>query len=558
MVQEEILMKKTALTILVCIFLTCVYGQQPTDYTTAEINTINTDRSAAEGNLYHDAGLDIFYIGVTDGSLKELGTVISRGATDEDVLSWNTSTNQWEATPPTIAGITLEKTIINNIKRARVKLQAFNNINQTSYTVIPESFEFNQTLATISDNKLTNLEGKLNFIVQPNFLSAALNVNVNCILYKNNTAVQKVFGSNYISNNNNHNTSSSSFTFLIEDIVRSDIIHFVFEREANTGFTELVSDGIETSFIFIEESTDLEIITNVTAPLNLSIAQGPPGPRGPRGAQGNQGPAGSSVIIKPYITSASRTQIPTNQTEYKITIFGQNFDTNTLFEIIDGDLTNLIITNTEVLSPTQVQLTFTSTGLEDSYLLRAYNNGNSHFGVDITLDVVDKIVLIPGDNVAWENETFGIEVGNGTMRTTVPNGGWNKQATFGSVPANTDCILEFRYAGRGINSTRDAYAMIGLTIDPTANTSYTTIDHAIYLRNGADVYIYENGSSRGRRSVTLNDGDFFEIKRTGTTITYHQNGTLIYTSLVPSTGELFYDSSVHLSVSLLDIKLSYE
>jgi hypothetical protein len=43
--------------------------------------------------------------------------------------------------------------------------------------------------------------------------------------------------------------------------------------------------------------------------------------------------------------------------------------------------------------------------------------------------------------------------------------------------------------------TTSGYAMAGLTADPTASTSYDTIDYAWYYSTGGSLSIYENGAS---------------------------------------------------------------
>lgn len=50
------------------------YIIQAQDYTTAEIKTIHTNKTAAEGDIYHDSELDIFYLGESSGSLIILTT----------------------------------------------------------------------------------------------------------------------------------------------------------------------------------------------------------------------------------------------------------------------------------------------------------------------------------------------------------------------------------------------------------------------------------------------------------------------------------------------------
>jgi hypothetical protein len=51
--------------------------------------------TAGQGDLYVDEN-DVYYLGLDDGSLKEIGIVTERGDSTGDILSWNDTTEQWE------------------------------------------------------------------------------------------------------------------------------------------------------------------------------------------------------------------------------------------------------------------------------------------------------------------------------------------------------------------------------------------------------------------------------------------------------------------------------
>lgn len=94
--------------------------------------------------------------------------------------------------------------------------------------------------------------------------------------------------------------------------------------------------------------------------------------------------------------------------------------------------------------------------------------------------------------------------------------------------------------------------MIGLNTDPNTNNSYTSIDFAMYVyirsdQNRTLIQIRENGSSRGSgydQAGTI-IGSTLCIRRTGTTIEYLKDGVVIFTSSKSSTGDLYYDHSIH-------------
>jgi flagellar hook assembly protein FlgD len=74
--------------------------------------------------------------------------------------------------------------------------------------------------------------------------------------------------------------------------------------------------------------------------------------------------------------------------------------------------------------------------------------------------------------------------------------------------------------------------------------NYNEIDYAFYLGAAGDLYIYENGVSRGAFG-TYQIGDRLRVERLGNTVVYRLNGALLYTSAVPSTGTLLVDSAIY-------------
>lgn len=153
----------------------------------------------------------------------------------------------------------------------------------------------------------------------------------------------------------------------------------------------------------------------------------------------------------------------------------------------------------------------------------------------------------------WQNISSGLSVFDGGVQTNSTATGWNKQANFGSIPANSDGELTFVFDGSGVNGSSTSIGMIGFCVDPTANASYNTIDHAIYV-NGTTKYIYENGASRGNFGQ-VGVGDIFKIVRQFNQITYYHNGEVFYASTILSTGELFFDCSLYRNIKISNIKL---
>ncbi|CAM1363083.1 hypothetical protein [Tenacibaculum xiamenense] len=131
--------------------------------------------------------------------------------------------------------------------------------------------------------------------------------------------------------------------------------------------------------------------------------------------------------------------------------------------------------------------------------------------------------------------------------------GWNQQgySLVRAIPAGAEGHLNFT---AGPNNT---YRMIALNSDPTSNASYTSLDYAIYLAP-TWVYVYENGSYRGR-FVTYVSGDQFEINvACSGTVTYKKNGTVFYTSTISASSTMYLDSSFYNTNSTVsNISITY-
>ncbi len=91
-------------------------------------------------------------------------------------------------------------------------------------------------------------------------------------------------------------------------------------------------------------------------------------------------------------------------------------------------------------------------------------------------------------------------------------------------------------------SETDTNRMIGLSTSDE-NTLHSTIDFALHLSANGNLYVYENGvqvSNEGGYST----GDVLSVQRSGAQIRYLKNGSVIHTSEVISTGDLYVDTSL--------------
>ncbi len=138
--------------------------------------------------------------------------------------------------------------------------------------------------------------------------------------------------------------------------------------------------------------------------------------------------------------------------------------------------------------------------------------------------------------IAWENlsnmainQSPGLTGTGGTWGTTGAN----------SITAMTgDGVLSFE-----TNGSHDY--MVGLGTDAATNgNSDSAIDYAIYIHSST-IRIRENGTEVHVDAGAAANPGAFKIERVGTTITYYRGDILMYTSLVPSMGNLFIDVAMN-------------
>lgn len=95
-----------------------------------------------------------------------------------------------------------------------------------------------------------------------------------------------------------------------------------------------------------------------------------------------------------------------------------------------------------------------------------------------------------------------------------------------------------------VGSSLERY-MIGLNVDPAADSSYGSIDYAVYFRDSNEVIIYENGAYVVKVADGYSKGDICTITYDNNEIRYYLNGNVVRTVNVASNLKLYVDSSFY-------------
>ena len=137
--------------------------------------------------------------------------------------------------------------------------------------------------------------------------------------------------------------------------------------------------------------------------------------------------------------------------------------------------------------------------------------------------------------VAW-TDRVGVMVDGSTLTKTAVDGWGNSgAASVQAIPG--DGAVEFMVM------TTNTKLILGLS-NSNEDAHDRTIDYAIFARDYGTVAVYENGVGRGDFG-SYQSGDVLRVERVGSTIVYKQNGTTLYTSTIPSTGELIADAALN-------------
>lgn len=251
--------------------------------------------------------------------------------------------------------------------------------------------------------------------------------------------------------------------------------------------------------------------------------------------------------LQPFVKSLSIDALQVGSSK-QITVSGGNFDLKTVFSFSEG----LTIKKINIVSSSVAVLDVVAGNEAIKSDLSVKNGEAEHFGGDFFVNIVDKIILVPAVNVAW-SDILAMSAGAGVFYPTVQTNAWTKGVAFGDLSATQDFKLSFRPRYMVYGPQENGSVMIGFSND-NPDFGYKSIDYAIYLKDGSELLIYENGVNKGSFG-NFEMSDRFEIERVGTVITYLKNGVVFYTSSVPSSKSLMFDASVYRYLGAQDIQI---
>jgi hypothetical protein len=141
--------------------------------------------------------------------------------------------------------------------------------------------------------------------------------------------------------------------------------------------------------------------------------------------------------------------------------------------------------------------------------------------------------------IAWTDLTNSVVEKNGIrLKKTTAAPGWDAGAISENYLASgTDGWIQMGI--KELNKLRVfGLASYNTTVD------FEGIDYGFQMRSRKTFRVVEDGIVKASFG-TFTTTDVFRIERNGTTITYLYNGAVVYTSTVPSTGDLYADASLY-------------
>ena len=179
--------------------------------------------------------------------------------------------------------------------------------------------------------------------------------------------------------------------------------------------------------------------------------------------------------------------------------------------------------------------------LSDKEILDNYNSFRGKYQEDLSIY----------ENVTYATDNSGnIYISNNggknvDMFKISSNNSWNSQY-YTTQSFTAPCTIEFmKKAADGDNGV--SYAMIGWNVDPTANSSYNTIDYAAYPYRQNLYVLYNNGSQivPSPNKTWSSSEKFYIVYNTDGTLKHYNGSNLLYSVNYGTGKTVYFDSSFY-------------
>jgi len=138
-------------------------------------------------------------------------------------------------------------------------------------------------------------------------------------------------------------------------------------------------------------------------------------------------------------------------------------------------------------------------------------------------------------DVGWTDLT-GVSVSGNDLSKTAGTA-WGNGGSASILAHTGSFAVEF-------STSETNKAKVGGLSANNPDADYTSIDFAIHLKSDGNYLIRENGTQKASPGA-YSTSDVFKVKRSGTTVTYLKNNSVVYTSTVTSTGTLLADTALY-------------
>ncbi|MBX2898881.1 MAG: hypothetical protein KF775_04500 [Cyclobacteriaceae bacterium] len=162
--------------------------------------------------------------------------------------------------------------------------------------------------------------------------------------------------------------------------------------------------------------------------------------------------------------------------------------------------------------------------------------------LDFTGKVLKSKLTHSEADLQWK-DLVNVRLEGNKVISTATGSTWGNSgaASVQQLAAGQNGWVEFTYTAT--NTER----AVGLA-DANPNANFNSINYAVLISNpivNPNAAVYESGVSKYGIPTQIKAGDVIRIERTGTTVTYKINGTIVYTSTVASNGVLMADIALN-------------